>query len=1020
MNENILKALIQLFALVIDIDNSGMLPEKERKFVESFLGNLLNKDLIQKYLSLFDDFLKLYADNIADISAKKKRKLVMLDAMKVMAICEQINQELEQKQKTFVLLKLLEFISLGEKISERELDFVLSVATAFNIDETEYQNCRNFVFDTIETLPEKQHILYINADKSNPTDGTLHKYLGNITGSIVFLHIKSTNTFAFRYFGNQDIYLNGQNITPKQVYTFETGSSLRSATITTLYYTDVVKVFMNLPEEISTSLIARDIEFRFRNSENGVRLRDLAIDSGQLVGIMGASGSGKSTLLNILNGNIKPQTGQVFINGYDLYDENHEGKSSIIGYVPQDDILFEELTVYQNLHFNAQLCLNNYAEEKRKELVEKTLFDLDLYEIKDLRVGSLLNKYISGGQRKRLNIALELIREPSVLFVDEPTSGLSSVDSEMVMNLLKEQTQKGKIVIVNIHQPSSDIFKMFDRMLFLDKGGYLIYSGNPIDAIKYFKSKSNYINAEEEQCFECGNVNPEQLLQIIESRIVNEYGKLTRTRKISPKEWFDSFHETQEKNAGSIDRKQSPHQIFQRPPKKFKQFQIFLNRDLLTKIANRQYLLISLLEAPILAVLLGYFTKYISGKVGSPDAYIFMENTNLPAFIFMAVVVALFFGLSISAEEIIKDRKHLKRESFLGLSRNSYLHSKISLMFLISAIQMITFVLISNYILEIRGMTFHYWLILFSASCFANMLGLNISSALNSVITIYILIPFILVPELLFSGIIVHYDKLHKSITTPVYVPVIGDLMTSRWAFEALMVHQFKSNEFQQHFFDIEKDISTASYYKDYLIVELQNRITFCDKNLGNVQYEKEIMENLRLLNYEIDKLTRETGVPFAGLAKLNRKTVSVELLQETNEYLMHLNEVFRKNRIDASKRNDEKYYELVRSLGGKEAFIEFKQKYFNRAISDLVTNRDGIKKIIQVEDKLIQLKDPIYKNPDSNYGRAHFYASYKQLGSLEIYTYWFNLFFIWITTLFLYAALRWNLLRKLLNSYNL
>jgi amino acid transporter len=157
----------------------------------------------------------------------------------------------------------------------------------------------------------------------------------------------------------------------------------------------------------------------------------------------------------------------------------------------------------------------------------------------------------------------------------------------------------------------------------------------------------------------------------------------------------------------------------------------------------------------------------------------------------MAVVVALFLGLSISAEEIIKDRKHLKRESFLGLSRNSYLHSKISLLFLISAIQMITFVLIGNFILEIKGMTFHYWLILFTTSCFANMLGLNISSALNSVITIYILIPFILVPELLFSGVIVRYDKLHKSIANPEYVPVIGDIMTSRWAYEALMVHQF-------------------------------------------------------------------------------------------------------------------------------------------------------------------------------------------------------------------------------------
>jgi hypothetical protein len=148
--------------------------------------------------------------------------------------------------------------------------------------------------------------------------------------------------------------------------------------------------------------------------------------------------------------------------------------------------------------------------------------------------------------------------------------------------------------------------------------------------------------------------------------------------------------------------------------------------------------------------------------------------------------------------------------------------------------------------------------------------------------------------------------------------------------------------------------------------------------------------------------------------------TAGVELLQETNEYLMQLNEVFMKNRLNASLKNDEKYNELVSSLGGKDELLEFKQKYFNRTISDLVTNRDGIKKIIQVGDQLIQLKDPIYKNPDSNYGRAHFYASYKQLGSLKIYTYWFNLFFIWLTTLFLYLALKWNLLRKLLNSYNL
>ena len=165
------------------------------------------------------------------------------------------------------------------------------------------------------------------------------------------------------------------------------------------------------------------------------------------------------------------------------------------------------------------------------------LNSLGLYEIKDIQVGTPLNKKISGGQRKRLNIALELIREPAVLFLDEPTSGLSSRDSENIMDLLKDLTLKGKLVFVVIHQPSSDIFKMLDNLLFLDTGGYLIYSGNPIDSIMYFKSRVHHANWSESECHVCGNVNPEQIFNIVESLVIDEYGKETHTRKISPREW---------------------------------------------------------------------------------------------------------------------------------------------------------------------------------------------------------------------------------------------------------------------------------------------------------------------------------------------------------------------------------------------------------------------------------------------------------------------------------------------------
>jgi ABC-type multidrug transport system ATPase subunit len=409
------------------------------------------------------------------------------------------------------------------------------------------------------------------------------------------------------------------------------------------------------------SFIARDIEFRFKNSTNGIQGFNLSEESGRLIGIMGGSGVGKSTLLNVLNGNLKPQEGEILINGLNLYDEKERQQlEGVIGFIPQDDLLMEDLTVRQNLYYNAKLCLDNYDEDQLNKVVDQVLHDLDLFEIKDFKVGKPLNKVISGGQRKRVNIGLELIREPSILFVDEPTSGLSSVDSEMVMNLLREQVFKGKLVIVNIHQPSSTLYKMFDRIIFMDRGGYEIYCGNPSEAVVYFKTKSNHANAKEDQCTCCGNIDPDQVLQIIEAKIVNEYGKLSRTRKTSPREWADLFNskkDKQESESATIDElPENQYSI----PGLFKQIKIFFTRDLLTKLTNRQYILINLFQAPLLAVLMAFFTKYFSGHSDNPEAYVFMNNDNLPAYLLMSVIVFLFLGMTISSEEIIKDRKILE------------------------------------------------------------------------------------------------------------------------------------------------------------------------------------------------------------------------------------------------------------------------------------------------------------------------------------------------------------------------
>jgi len=1016
MSEAILKALMQLFALIVDIDEIKEISEREKTIIRSFLARQLNNELVEKYLKIFDEYLVLYHQAGITKDSIKDLKRTSLTAVRILGICEQINEELEQKQKIYVIIQLIEYISFGEEIKDTELDFLLTVASGFNIPDNEYQNILKFIFDSIDELPEKQNVLVIDNLGKPMLQDVKHIYNKNLSGEISFLNIRSVNTYIMRYQGKEDLYLNGQRIYSGFTYTFEHGSSIRSQSIDPIYNTDVAGMFSKASVSSKISLTAQDVVFKFNNSENGLQEINLHEESGKLVGIMGGSGVGKSTLLNVLNGNLKPQGGKILINGYNLNNEKEKLKlNGVIGFIPQDDMLIEDLTVYQNLYYNARLCLNDIDEEKLRAVVDQVLIDLDLFEIKDLKVGKPLNKIISGGQRKRVNIALELIREPSILFVDEPTSGLSSVDSEMVMNLLKEQVYKGRLVVVNIHQPASNLYKMFDKIIFLDKGGYQIYYGNPAEAVVYFKTRSNHANANEDQCIKCGNVDPDQILQIIEAKVVNEHGKLSRTRKVSPKEWFTIYQNNSERIPEKKIKEENLPENYYSIPGLFKQLIIFFTRDLFSKLANRQYILISLLEAPMLALILGYFTKYFSGKFGDPDAYVFRSNDNLPAFLFMSVIVFLFLGLSISSEEIIKDRKIRQRESFLNLSRFSYLNSKILIMFMISAIQTISYILIGNLIFGIKGMTLSYWTILFTTACFANMLGLNISSGFNSVITIYILVPFLLIPQILFSGVMVKFDKLHRSLTNYEYVPVIGDLMTSRWAYEALSVEQFKNNKYQSIFFALDQEISNSRYVGSYLIPTLQTKLNESVQNVKADGNRAQAILDLSMLKDQLGSLNRLVPqISFEFGHHLNIQSFNESIAAETESFLLAMEEKIRQKIKAANLKRDHQLKLVIDQLGGIESFTAFRNAYDNNSLSDLLLNRKELTKIVEKDNKLIRKETPVFMEPTSNLGRAHYYAPFKKFGGMKIDTRWFNMIIIWITSFILYVVLYYDVLRKI------
>jgi len=1008
MNETVLKALMKLFAIVADVNREGF-SGNEKDVISEYLQRQFSREHVQEYLNYFEDNLRRFHPEIMYENETEATKQNVYNETIIKNNCNQINEELEQEHKIIVIIYLLDFINRGEAITDNEIRFVNTVGEQLNIPKDEFENARYFTLGQIEKIRHKENLLFIDANPSSGHEKIKHLQNEKLNGRIVVLRMNSTNTFVFRYYGEQDLFLNGHNLKSYRSYVWSVGSVIKSPKAGSLYYTRVAGKFIQAITESKFIFTAENIEYKYPRSTNGIHRFNFTEESGRLIGIIGGSGSGKSTLLNVLNGNLKLKKGTIKINNYDIHRDS-EAVKGLIGYVPQDDLLFKELTVYENLYYNAKLCFDGFNEKQIKKVVEDALVNFDLIEARNLRVGDAVNTILSGGQRKRLNIALELMREPAILFVDEPTSGLSSADSEKVMSLLKRQTFKGRLVIANIHQPSSDVFKLLDKLLVVDQGGRVIYYGNPIEAITYFKGMSMFVAAEESECKTCGNINPDQILRIAEARVVDVNGKLTRRRKTTPQEWYEIYMTRIDPQIQKIKRtfiSTLPKSNFKLPDH-FEQFKIYFKRDLLAKFSNRQYMLLTLLEAPLLGIILAFFTKNFT-KNGSNYTYIFGENNNIPAYLFMSVIVALFLGLVLSAEEIFKDRKILKREKFLNLSRFSYLSSKISIVFAISALQMIVFVIIGNQMLEIRDMTIRYWLVLFTTACWANMMGLNISSGLNSVVTIYILVPLILVPQLLFSGVVVEFSAMHKQIKNEKYVPLIGDVITSRWSYEALMVTQHKANRFDQYFFDIEQNIDEALYNKAYVIPYLH-------ASLEENRSEKTTV----LIRNEINEINKKYPIA-SDISFPNKTKDSVLQANEKAKILNFLNaaeKYFDKAYRTNIERKEDVYNRLIQQLGSSDAFVEFKQNYHNKKLISVMRKDNEINEFVDAGNELIRIKSNIYRYPDSQYGRSHFYAPAKKIGNIKIDTLVFNLIVIWLMTGFLFVALYYDWLRKIINYF--
>jgi ABC-type multidrug transport system ATPase subunit len=584
---------------------------------------------------------------------------------------------------------------------------------------------------------------------------------------------------------------------------------------------------------IIRTLEVNEITHRFSKGQIGLDGISFDVTRGELVCVMGASGSGKSTLLRVLAGQLQPTSGDVILNGQSLY-QNVDTLKQYISYMPQQDAFDEHLTIGENLLFAAAIRAPHLSRRDRSRRLEAKLVELGLGERRDAVVGSPESKALSGGERKRLNIGLDMIGMSDVYLFDEPTSGLSSKDSEHVMEIIRGLAHN-KIIIVTIHQPSSKIFQMFHKAILLDKGGRLVFFGTPSDTLRYFAEAEHQhqFGAELGACPSCGTTRPEFIFDVLETPLrdlsgdiiyeENSRGQLVASRRYSPDFWRDKYEAfrliqdvkqvslRQEEAAplpvAPVERKRLPVRWHD----EWTQFRTLLRRSFLSKLRNRANLVITIGVSPILALLIATILRYSEN-----GTYDFASAYHIPTFLFLGLIVAMFLGLTNSADDIIRDRPVLQRERNIKVRLSYYVVSKTLTLGVFALVQCILYVLIGNSLLQIRGM---FWIdlgIMFMTAMSGVALGLLISSLVADPKTAANIVPLVLIPQIIMGGALIKYEDMNRNLAllyslshwltehpetdktikseSKLQVPFVCQFIAMRWSYEEMIVAQAKLN----------------------------------------------------------------------------------------------------------------------------------------------------------------------------------------------------------------------------------
>lgn len=563
------------------------------------------------------------------------------------------------------------------------------------------------------------------------------------------------------------------------------------------------------------TLQVRDLIHDFGPQNRALDNLSFEVQRGEMLCIIGPSGSGKSTLLTALSGQLAPTRGHIRLNGLSLYD-HLERLSPLIAYMPQEEALNPQLTVREHLRHASTIRRPHLSTAEHERRVDSILAELGLQSLARRRVGSRGEKTLSGGERSRLNLGLDLGSAAEIFLFDEPISGLSSKDSEHVAETLRSLALD-KIVIASLHRPGPQVLRLFDKVLLIDKNGHLAFFGSPQAMIAYFR----------EACEELGIAHPsisakvplgaDFVFDVLETPLhaIGGGENTGAARRFPPSFWQErfesvtlvhSFHSSPTNSPPTrLGELQSPERMpipvrrRRRLREGFALLTTHFQRSLLSKLRNKGTIYSTLLEAPILAAFIGITLR------SSPEgAYDFATALHIPAYLFLTATVGMFLGLTNSATEILRDRPMLRRERNCRPGSPLYLAAKFGALALVAAVQCFTYIVVGNYFLEIRGMTLEHWFWMTLTAWTGTALALLISSLVKTERAALTSVPLLLVPQMLLAGALVPFQEMNRGLFQESNinrerggVPVPASIMPLRYAYEAMVVTQATRNSFE-------------------------------------------------------------------------------------------------------------------------------------------------------------------------------------------------------------------------------